>query len=342
MSGIKVKVTNNPNKQSLTKNIYKILLSKKDKENKEFDINIGDNVRSKVDSLTGTIQSFDSNKIIILWDDNTRERFSYINFYNDMEIYKKDIIDKKDVINENVEEIETRKIIPQQNNVGVKEEKSELDNLYDLAFNEMEDEFDDIIDANPNKLKEQRINRQINSMERKIEEKKINNIKEKAVNEVISLMKEKNMISNNSTERLKKEELLKMNDIEFENFKESILNNSINSEPKLSEAEMMLERIKNGGPIIGGFDKNTVSSSVNRGETRTLSGRTNELYDSNNQVSEMTREASSEGPKLNFDGFRNLQGLTKPLQVPNEQKSMKENLSTAIADLGWTTVSKIY
>lgn len=333
MSGIKVKVTSNSNKQSSANKTYKILLSKKDRSVKQFDICVGDTVKHKFDLLKGTIQSIDSDKIVILWNDNTKERFSYINFYNDIE---------KCEPNKNIEleKPQPRQIPHSQQNVV--EVKSELDNLYDLAFNEMEDEFDDIIDANPNKLKEQMINRKINSMERKIEEKKINNIKEKAVNEVISLMKEKNMISDNSTEYLKKEELLKMNDIEFENFKESILNNSTNNEPKLSEAEMMLERIKNSGPIIGGFDKNTISSSVNRSETRTLSGRTNELYSSNSRVSEMTREASSDEPKLNFDGFRNLQGLTKPLQVPNEQKSMKQNLTTAIADLGWTTVSKIY
>ena len=53
---------------------------------------------------------------------------------------------------------------------------SDLDKLYNQAFNEMDDEYDDIIDANPNKLKEQMLKRQVDMMERKIENKQINNI----------------------------------------------------------------------------------------------------------------------------------------------------------------------
>lgn len=359
MSNIKVKIKSNFTKKEDSNKIYKVVLSRnydikieKAKENKEFNVNIGDKIKHKIDNLIGEVISIEPQRIIVLWNDNCKEKININSFYDEVEIIEvEDIKSEENKVNidNKVEEdikdnnIETRKI----SKAEIKpQEHSELDDLYSNVFSEMEDEYDDIIDANPNRLKEQMLNRKVQSMEKKTEQNKINNIKENAINDLISLMKDKKMIPNESYEKIQKEQLLKMSDSEFETFKKSIVGESVKKENEMTEAEMMLQRIKFGGPVIGGFEKNSGNSSNSlpsgfaaQHESRQLSSVNNK---STTEQIEHTASNNEYESKLNLEGFKNLQGLTKPLQVQNQQKSMKQNLTSAIADLDWTTISKIY
>lgn len=322
MSGIKVKLTNTNNKKNKLSKIYKVKLNKDFQINNDIDVNVGDIIKHKTDLINGKVMSIDNDKIIVLWEDNCKEKIKFFNFFNEIELIKNDIVFDNNI---NEQQHEVRSI---KKNVQKQDINNELDDLYNNVFDQMDDNYDDIIDANPNKINEQILNRKAYSMEQKIEQKQISDIKEKAIMELIDLMKIKGMIIGESIEKAEKEKLLQMSDTEFENFKNSLISNkSLNGNNQLSEAELMLQKIKFGGPIIGGFDKDNISSSMTN-QTREIVSRKND---------DIVKES-----KLNLDGFRNLQGLTKPLQVQNQQKSMKENLSSAIADLGWTTVSKIY
>ena len=60
-----------------------------------------------------------------------------------------------------------------ENKHSNEQNKSELDKLFEQAFDEMEDTYDDIEDANPNKLENQKLQRKIDTLEKKIEDDKI-------------------------------------------------------------------------------------------------------------------------------------------------------------------------
>lgn len=328
----------NSNKQK--SNTYKIafknnnVFEKKEvKEVKEdFKFKVNDKVIHNEEKIIGKISFVGNDKITVIWSDHTRERFP-MSQINELSIYN----DENQVtLKEETEEIliETRKVsnTPKIESTPV---LSEIDKLYNQAFSEMDDEYDDIIDANPNKLKEQMIKRQVDMMEQKIENKQISDIKKQSVEELISLMKDKNMITDDETEEIKRQEILLMSDPQFERFKKQVISGKVTLEPELSEAEKMLQRIKFGGPVIGDFSKSPSSYSGSN-ETRSLSGgqtRSLETVASKN-------ESFNNG--LNLDGFRDLQGLTKPLQVVSEQKSPRQNISDAISSLDWTTLSKMF
>lgn len=320
-------------------NTYKILFKNNNKFEK-FKSNINKNIAFKIndkvihneEKITGIINFIGNDKISIIWDDGTRERFSK-NEFNQLSIISVEDNNKNDnIIVKNDDITETRKIQSNQHNES-SSKLSELDKLYNKAFSEMDDEYDDIIDANPNKLKEQMLKRQVDMMEKKIEDKKINNIKAQSVNELISLMKDKNMIHDSESEKQQRELIIKMTDSEFEKFKQNILNDNKSNEPQLTEAEKMLQKIKFGGPIIGDFDKSTTLSNNNfeSTETRNLESVASK---------KISVEEQSNG--LNLEGFKNLQGLTKPLQVVSEQTSPRQNIADAISNLDWTTMTKMF
>ena len=321
-------------------NTYKISFKNNNKfDNVKKDINkntnfkINDKVVHNEEQITGTINFIGSDKISIIWDDGTRERFSK-NELNQLSILSADNCSQTIENNKIDEVVETRKI--QSNNHNDSSSKlSELDQLYNQAFSEMDDEYDDIIDANPNKLKEQMLKRQVDMMEKKMENKTINNIKEQSVNELISLMKDKNMINDSESEKQQRELIIKMTDSEFEKFKQDIINDAKPNEHTLTEAEKMLQKIKYGGPIIGDFNKSSNQSNSSFGfeatETRSLES-----------VASKKTIVDEQSNGLNLDGFKNLQGLTKPLQVVSEQKSPRQNIADAISGLDWTTMTKMF
>lgn len=336
---LRIKFVNNNTQVNTSKsNTYKIALKNNNKfetvksniDNTISDFKISDRVIHNEEQITGTISFIGNDKVSIIWDDGTRERFSK-NEFNQLSIISTDINTITETINDNKENVaETRKI--QSTKHAEPSAMSDLDKLYNQAFNEMDDEYDDIIDANPNKLKEQMLKRQVDMMERKIENKQINNIKEQSVDELISLMKDKNMINDSEHEKQQRDLIINMSDSEFEKFKQDIINGNKKNEYQLTEAEKMLQRIKYGGPVIGDFS-NQPGQFNNDFSTET---RSLESVASKN----ITTNEQSNG--LNLDGFKNLQGLTKPLQVVSEQKSPRQNIADAISSLDWTTMTKMF
>ena len=51
-------------------------------------------------------------------------------------------------------------------------------------------------------------------------------------------------------------------------------------------------------------------------------------------------EFNNQERKLNFDGFKNIQGLKQPIQIQNNQNSSRQNLKEAIENLDWTLFSR--
>lgn len=296
----------------------------------KVDFKLNDKVRHIEEGITGTVK-FVGEKVSVLWDDGSRERFALADlnqlaYVDDTETEVSPLTNQMGGTEPLLksEPVET-KVNPKVEKIKQKvEPKSELDVLFEQAFDDMEDQYDDIEDANPNKLKEQSLQRQVASLEKKLDDTKIANIKEKAINDMISLMKDKGIITNSETEKIQRESIAKMDDTGFESYKSAILsmgNNTQKENPEMDEAEKMLQRIKSGGPVIGSFDKNAVDKTPSRDLTSLAS----------------TKEKQ---PNLNLEGFKDLQGLTKPIQVIAEQKSGRQSMAEAIAELDWTTLSK--
>lgn len=345
MLGFKIKTISSDENIANSKRLLKIAIQKRDGKKLNCNINIGDIVELKSNpSLIGKVKSISDNKTLIQWNDNTIERFSELALFNEVKksdkefnlkvttsttVTKNETTEK--VVKRPVKGIKTISTNNISNNVsnnipGVNSDESDI---YSNAFKEMYDEYDDIIDANPNKLKENRINRQISTIETKLENTQIENIKNKAIDEVIDLMNTKNMKFNEADQR---KELSGMNDSEFENFKSLILN----SEDNISEAELKLQRIKNGEKFMGTFGNSgghIVESSLD------LNNNVRSLSDIKHESRKIEYNDVPHG-KLNLEGFKNIEGLTKPLQVTNTQKSLKTQLSDAMSEMDWTIISK--
>ena len=345
-SKIKIKVVSNITEQNLLNNknnIYKIQLNQEtnnknnivqNKINNELPNNIkinfkvNDTVKHKEEGIVGKVKFVNNEKIAILWNDGSRERFSL----SDLEqlAYVDDSENQVSPLTNQLggtEKINLNEQVNQYNNMDnldFKSKSSPIDDLLQKALNELDDEYNDIEDGNPNKLKEKALERKVNSFNKKLEDNKINDIKEKATNEIISIMKDKGLIANNDMETLQKESIMKMDDSSFESFKTAILsmksNNANNVIENCTEAELMLQKIKTGGPIIGSPSKYSIDSESSSRDLHSLA----ELK-----------------PKLNLDNFKNLQGITKPIQVISEQKTAQENMTDAIASIDWTVLSKI-
>ena len=221
----------------------------------------------------------------------------------------------------------------------IKNNSNKPKDIYDDIFDEMNDTFDDIEDANPNK--------------QEIISNKIKDIKIKSTDELISMMKAKQMIKTISQENSYREKISNMNDDEYENLKNEVINHKM---PELTEAELMLKKIKSGGPVIGDFS-NEISgdhnfsdpidfSNSSNSETRKLTSNKKEYSPEDNDVMEnminnlKESEFNNQERKLNFDGFKNIQGLKQPIQIQNNQNSSRQNLKEAIENLDWTLFSR--
>jgi hypothetical protein len=310
----------------------------------KIDFKPNDKVKHVEENITGKI-TFVGEKVSVLWDDGSRERFALsdlnqLAYVDDAETEVSPLTNQmggtepilksepvKTEVNPKVEKLKSEQKV---------EPKSEMDKLFEQAFDEMEDGYDDIEDANPNKLKEQALQRQVATLEKKLDDTKIANIKEKAINDMISLMKDKGIIVNDEMEKVQRETIAKMDDAGFESYKSAILSmggNTQKANPEMDEAEKMLQRIKSGGPVIGSFDKNAVDKTPSRSLAASRDTASRDL-------STLASSNISEKPNLNLEGFKDLQGLTKPIQVIAEQKTGRQSLTDAIAELDWTTLSK--
>ena len=327
---------------------------------------VNDRVKHKEEGITGKVNFVGKDTICIIWDDNTRERFAINNLNNlayidNVEEMVSPLTNQSNETNKLVKKINTTEDnssnidnvnLEDLNNSVIEnkhsneQNKSELDKLFEQAFDEMEDTYDDIEDANPNKLKNQKLQRKIDTLEKKIEDDKIANVKESAINDIIQLMKSKGMIKDSEGEKIQRDNLLKMDDTGFEAFKTAIL--SMDNKKNIvepTEAELMLQRIKSGGPIIGDFGGSSdLSADFNDSPTRDLqslaSSNTRDINSLINNQS-IDNQFKPQSSNLNFDGFKNLKGLTKPIQVIAEQKTPSQSIAEAMSSLDWTILTKV-
>lgn len=342
---IKVKNTTKVQTNDNNKRLYRLNFNKNTLVSNKFAV--GNKVQHVDEKIIGTIKFIGSNEMSILWEDNSRERFplntSKLAYIPDIQKRIDPLVDES-IIVEQGETIQDRlmknEVIEKPTREQLYNTNNTLDDIYNKALDDMNDSYDDIEDANPDK--------QINY-----------NIKEKVTEEIIETMKLKNMITAEN-EQAKRQEIKNMSDEQFELLKNEVINTPKKAIVEKTEAELMLEKIKSGGAIIGDFKTATTMASKSFGS---IDGNTRNLSDikaasKNNYNSDYVGELSEDGfsldfgsdfntpkqeekPKLNFENFQNLQGFTKPVQIQNEQRTYKENINSKIAEMDWTILSKI-
>lgn len=350
---LRIKVKNNKRK------VLKVVLGYKSHVFKE-----GDFVKHNIDNTIGKIASI-SDYAIVLWNDGYKERIKTADL--------RKIVSYVDYVEEVIQPMNTQTNMDSKTNTFTKqvyniekqnkeqenkpiEVKDDLDDIYSSILND-NDNFDDIEDGSVDDIrftKEDTIE--------DINPEKIQDVKNKAIDEVIHVMKNKGMITSDEVEKTQRDIISKMDDDGFEKFKNVILNKKPEQKPvEKTEAELILEKIKSGGPIIGDFSKFSESSHVDiddNSETRSLSGRQNKPLDpsmndtmeniinnlskSNLSVDEDNIVSENKEPerKLNFDGFKNIQGLKKPIQIQNNQNTPRGNFIEAINNIDWTIFTK--
>ena len=340
---MRIKVKNNKNK------VLKVILGYNSHK-----YEVGDYVKHNIDNTIGKISSI-SDYTTILWNDGYKERI----ITSDL----KKIVSYVDYIEDIVQPMNTQQNFKSDANTFTKQvynieknndkiddntkTENKLDDIYLAALEE--DNFDDIEDGSPIEAKKE----EINTIDKE-------EIKKKAIDEVINVMKNKGMLKDESMEESQRQIISLMDDNTFESFKSTILNKpkKVNKIEK-TEAELMLEKIKAGGPIIGDFSamQKTTVDIDDGSETRSLSGRKskpldpsmndtmdniiNNLKDKNMNIDNdnIVIEEKSE-KKLNLEGFKNIQGLKKPIQIQNNQQTPRSSLYEAISNIDWTIYTR--
>jgi len=346
---------------------------------KPFQLIPGSKVKHKEEGIIGEIKFIGQEKVAIVWEDNTRERMSLYEAKNSLEY---------------IDDIQTL-IAPTSSQMSY---NPTVNNLLDKAIAALDEEDNDsievgsieaIVETGTIDLEKIKMQRTINNLEDKLTTKKNISIKEKIANEIVGLAIDKRIIDADDID-IEIQKVLSFNDEQFENYKAGILEYEMDenivtssfapTQPNLTEAELMLQRVKGGKGIIGDFSKEVkelkVHASANpqnisniassSSEKRSLTDLKDEKFTFekvnekiptfeeqfenilNDRLSN-TKTASNtniEIPevKKELPGFENLQGLTKPIRVAEKATSYptNTNLKDLFSQIGWTTVSTIH
>ncbi len=342
-----------------------------------FQLIPGSKVKHKEEGIVGEIKFIGSEKVAIVWEDNTRERISFDEARKNLEY----IDDIQSIVAPTTSQMSYNPTVNQMLDKAIASlDEDELDDEI-IEVGSVEGILTSEKDFDIEKIKMQRT---INDLNDKLVEKKNVSMKEKIARELVDVAIMKGIIDSDDLD-LEIAKILSFGDIEFENYKTSIVDYETDGsivtssfapiQPELTEAERMLARIKgNGGKgIIGDFSKDlnvrasgtpqTISNNVSSSaERRTLAeikddkftfAKVNEKIPTfeeqfeNILISKVnenprTIEASYIEEPKELPGFENLQGLKKPLRVTEKAASFPTNtsLKDLFGEMNWTTLSK--
>ena len=332
--------------------------------------NIGDTVRSIAEHITGTISAIANHKLIINWDDNTKERLPLQDAPSEIEL-----IDT--TLNETAS-------ISENDSKDISENDSENDSESISAYVDTTETLVNPTEpstSNPEKLDMEKIKLQhkIDRLEDKASKKQINDVKYSAASKIISLAVQKGMITQDEYDM----EMMKvsaLNDAEFKEYEDSVMQFSDDG----SVVETMSDAQQEDD--YTGMTKNEIEAhkalkalKIDRGlnlpqsnfsdsEPRNLaeasmeSGRPNahdissftppvKLEDALSSLLDEIPPSNKPEPrektasiKRSVKGFENLQGLTKPLVMgqdkPAFQAPSNTDFSQLFAELEWSSPLK--
>ena len=332
--------------------------------------NIGDTVRSIAEHITGTISAIANHKLIINWDDNTKERLPLQDAPSEIEL-----IDT--TLNETAS-------ISENDSKDISENDSENDYESISAYVDTTETLVNPTEpstSNPEKLDMEKIKLQhkIDRLEDKASKKQINDVKYSAASKIISLAVQKGMITQDEYDM----EMMKvsaLNDAEFKEYEDSVMQFSDDGSvvETMSDAqqeddyagmtkdEIEAHKALKALKIDRGL--NLPQSNFSDSEPRNLaeasmeSGRPNtrdissftppvKLEDALSSLLDEMPPSNQHEPrektasvKRSVKGFENLQGLTKPLVMgqdkPAFQAPSNTDFSQLFAELEWSSPLK--
>jgi hypothetical protein len=336
-----------------------------------FQLIPGSKVRHKEEGIVGEIKFIGSEKVAVVWEDNTRERISFDEARKNLEY----IDDIQSIVAPTTSQMSYNPTVNKMLDKAIASlDEDELDEEI-IEIGSVEAILTSEKDFDIEKIKMQRT---INDLNDQLVEKKTDSMKEKIARELVDVAIMKGIIDRDDLD-LEITKVMSFSDSEFENYKTSVLDYETDGsivtssfapiQPEMTEAEKMLARIKNNGGkgIIGDFSKelnvsasstpqiisNNVSSTAER---RTLAeikddkftfAKVNEKIPTfeeqfesilSAKVNDNQRAIEASYIERNYieepkelPGFENLQGLKKPLRVTEKATSFPTN--TNLKDL---------
>lgn len=323
--------------------------------------NVGDKVAHIEEGINGTIKFTNGKRLAVVWEDQTRERFSLAEARNYLKVTQAYV----DSVQEQVDPVNTPDSDFQKN--------PELNSKIDNALSSMENEEDTIeasIDIEKIKLK-----RRVNELEHQVNEIDIAKFKTKDANEVISLMQKKGLLSTVEAEVKEQfDTIMAMDEVAFRAFKNvivstkkasteedeiySILGEDDNFDDIEDGAEIAKQREamkKSTAPsrTVDGIEmgdtsffesgglanfKGTVGDFSGAAATMGSSSHqeTRSLAASQKQRKPIERKASG----LDMSGFQNIQGPKAPINIPSNDVSVKGKFADLFDSIGWSGMPK--
>lgn len=326
---------------------------------------VGDKVVHVEEGITGEVKFVNDKRLAVVWEDNTRERFSIADAKQFLQIKEAYV----DPVQEQVDPIHTTPF--------PKNEK--LENKINNALSSVESEEDNTVeDIDIEKVK---LKRKVSDLEEQIKQIDVEKIKRKAAEELITLMQKKGMLGN-SEEEIQEQlsNIMSMDDTAFEAFKKAVMSAKkatseeeeiyalLGEDDDFSDIEDGIEYTKtkeamkqvrkasavrsidgiemgdtsfleNGGlanfkGVVGDFSTALAASVDNTSETQSRS-----LSSIARKHKTIERKADSHNG-LDYSGFQNIQGLKVPINIPNKEITLRGRFAELFESLDWSGVPK--
>ena len=306
--------------------LAKVISNNAEEEKDIIIFKVGDKVKHKLENIVGSITFICDDYTSIKWSDNSKEKFTKIEMNKYIQLNN-----EEEIIENIVEEVK-------------EEPKIDIEKL--------------------------QLQRKVDQLEKKNKDQLINKVKTKAASEIVELAISKGIIDEDDRE-IELQTLAMMNDEEYEKYCQDVIEftnehqvtSRVEERDDRTEAEKMLDKIKGTGGIIGDFSNagsGMQASSFSGASANSGSRNLSDLNDSkitfNNQYvmpsfeeqfsdilsSELNRvenkqvTASNKLEEKSNLGFKNLQGLTKPIQIPNSETGLKMDYNSFFKSLDWS------
>lgn len=299
---IKVVTTPSDNKSSTFKvnlNKQKCVVSNQLKKDIK-DISVNDYVKHVEENLYGKVTFANNKKIAVLWNDNTRERFSLEDAINELEYASSS--DKSCVDKNYIDDVQTI-VAPTTPQIS-KDSELNTDDLNTKSLNDLNDK--EVTSINMEELKMQN---KINKLEKELANKKVNNVKERAANELVALAIEKEFIDKDEAD-ITLMQIMQLNDEEYEDYKNKVIAFKLDGEvTSESDYEGLTEEERTIKSIISKHKTNFDYNSVDLDETsaRGLEKQAKVSFDNFNGAENFT-DKFSDSALLNLEqSLNNLQ-----------------------------------
>lgn len=329
----------------------------------EIVFNIGDKVMHTEEKIAGEIKFANDKRLAVVWEDQTRERFTVADAKEYLKVTKAYVGD----VQERIDPIHTPD--PRKN--------EELDKKVSDALSSIEAD-EEVVQASID-IEKVKLQRRVNELTSKVNENNVEQVKKMAATELVELMQKKGLLGQSEDEvDNQMNTIMAMGDVAYEAFKNAIVSTKkatvanddmyafLDEEDESYDdiedgAEMARQReaikkdtsasrsvdgfimgdtsmFENGGLSnfkgnVGDFSKSAGGES---GSRSTASQETRSLSASSQKRKPIEKQSS----KFDMSGFQDIQGLKAPINIPNKDLNSRGKFDDLFSQLGWSGIPK--